>query len=187
MKRFVTVTLAAWVAMAVWGVVPASAQSKGSFEELQSVVKTGDTVTVTDSSGKPMEGRILGLSRDALRITSHGVTRDFTQRDTLQITKDKFDSVLNGALKGAAVGGAIGGTLAIICVARHACDNEGTFVAGAVAGYVLLGATVGVTADALTSTRVMIYRSPGVALANHIYIKPMYSNDRKGVGVNFSF
>jgi len=60
--------------------VPAATEAQelaGSFEQLRVLVKTGDTVRVTDGSGQDVRGSIVDLSASALSLRVNGERRTF--------------------------------------------------------------------------------------------------------------
>jgi hypothetical protein len=62
-----------------------------SFAELQSILRIGDEVQVTDSGGKTTEGRIAGASKNFLSVT---VDRRSTAACPFLTTRTCFDTVL---------------------------------------------------------------------------------------------
>src|SRR5687768_9951732 len=75
-----------------------------SFTELTTVVKTGDTVDVTDAKGRTLRGTIGELSRSSLELTARKRASDgsdpfvsighFSATDVRQIRLEHRDSVL---------------------------------------------------------------------------------------------
>src|SRR5690349_5344279 len=90
--------------LSVIGSVEGLAQQAGSFEQLQLLVKPGDTVSVTDLKGTLNTGRITELSTSVLRLQVDGAIRDLSQNDVLEIKQRRTDSLANGAKIGALVG-----------------------------------------------------------------------------------
>ena len=113
MKRCHMAILTAIFWCAVPGTEQAAAQQASSFEQLQLLVKPGDTVVVIDMEGRSTKGKIESLSRESLRLKSSGSIREFGQRDAVEIKQRRSDSLANGALIGVAVGGSIGALGAI--------------------------------------------------------------------------
>ena len=66
-----------------------SAQTADSFEQLQVLVKPGDNVYVTDSTGQTTKGRISQLSATSLALTVNGARRDLVQNDVYEIRQWK--------------------------------------------------------------------------------------------------
>jgi hypothetical protein len=53
----------------------AIAQDVSAFEELQKTVRSGETLFVTDKSGKVTKGKVQELSRVSLRLKADGRTQ----------------------------------------------------------------------------------------------------------------
>jgi hypothetical protein len=175
------------LAVVLWWAIPgtrqAAAQEATSFEQLQVLVKPGDTVVVIDKEGKPTKGKIRSISRESLQLASGGNIREFLQRDTVEVKKRKADSLANGAIIGAAAGGtlaALGATVA--CNESHCNGGE---VAGLVAIYAGLGAGIGAGLDALIKPRRTIYRSSGQTAG--LQVAPVLVGGRRGIALQWSF
>jgi hypothetical protein len=165
---------------------PAAAQEARSFEQLQVLVKPGDKIFVTDATGNVTEGRVTGLSKSALSLTSKSSTRDWTESEVFKIRQWRPDSLKNGALIGAGAGlgfGAIGA--AIFCGEfRSGCAAE---AAAFLAFYGGIGAGIGVGIDALIPSKKTVYLGGKEISLNRIKVKPLVSKSSKGVAVAFSF
>jgi hypothetical protein len=89
-------------ALSLWLLVlnpeQASAQQARSFEQLQVLVKPGDSVYVTDLTGRESKGRIRRLSTSSLQIQANGMTRDLMETEVVQIRQWRQDSLRNGAV-----------------------------------------------------------------------------------------
>ena len=99
--RIVVVVLAA---LALPGSAAAQ-QPVGSFEDLWSRVKSGNTIYVTDTSARETTGTLVKIADSTLTILVDGQVRDIPSLDVRQIAK-RGDSVRNGFLIGAAIGAA---------------------------------------------------------------------------------
>ena len=88
--------------------IPAEAQKPvESFADLWMRLKTGDTVSVTDGSGRETGGVFAKVSDATLSLLVDGQFRDIPSADVREIAK-QGDSVLDGLWKGAAIGEALG-------------------------------------------------------------------------------
>jgi hypothetical protein len=86
-----------------------------SFEELRALVKAGDTIYVTDASGRRTKGRLGELSASSLELLVRKAGPDgretlvpqarLSEGDVRQILLERRDSLRNGTLIGLAVGG----------------------------------------------------------------------------------
>ena len=165
----------------------AAAQQAGSFEQLQVLVKPGDTVVVIDMYGRSTKGKIEGLSRESLRLKSSGSIREFGQRDAVEIKQRRSDSLANGALIGAAVGGGIGALGTIAMCESGWCRGNGAEVAAAIGVYTGIGTAIGVGIDALVRSRQTIYRSFPQTAFSRVHVAPLIGSGRRGVALKWSF
>lgn len=171
MKRCMT-AVATGVVIAIWGAAPAAAQQVSSFEQLQLLVKPGDTIIVTDAAGSTTKGKIQSLTPESLRLSANKIVREFSQKDARLIRQWRTDSLSNGAGIGFIAGLGLGTAMAIIC----ADDCTGSGAVGFVALLAAGGTGVGAGVDALLISRHTLYKPSGTASLN-----------RKGLGVSFSF
>jgi hypothetical protein len=82
-----------------------------SLDQLNLLMGTGDKITLVESSGNKIKGKVNRLAPDGLDLNVSGHVQTFQGKDIRQITRTKPDSVLNGFLIGAAIG--FGATLPI--------------------------------------------------------------------------
>lgn len=154
--------IVATVAFGALAVLMAAAPVTGqtvatTFDELRLKVKAGDTVYVTNYSGRSeQEARILELTGSSLALSIDGIQRDLVESDVMRIRQRLPDSRKNGALIGFLVGAA-GITTGAIVMA----SPSGSCTGGCVAVNVLygggVGALVGLGIDALIQGRKDIY------------------------------
>ena len=160
-----------------------------SFEQLNTRLKPGDTVWITDAEGREIEGRIQALAPD--RITLEGGNANVFAAHDVRIIRDRErDSLKNGTLIGLGVGG---GLALAWCVAAVASDPsispgvecfEGAVVFGGI------GTLFGLFIDASSPGKMRVaYSAPGAAGPPHarLSIAPMITPRTKGVAVAFSF
>jgi len=159
----------------------ASAQEARSLEQLEVLVKPGDTVWVTDTAGKELKGRIDQLTSATLRVKSNGVTHDFLEKDVLKVRHS--DSLKNGTLIGAGVGAGFG-TLGLIAACFSDDCSWGAAFLGSWTG---IGALTGMGIDAIHGHRKTIYRSSPSSALTRIRIAPLVRSTTKGVLVSMSF
>jgi hypothetical protein len=163
----------------------AAQQPVRSFDALNTRLKPGDTVWVTDAQGREIKGRITSLAADSLIVDADG-------RKTLPATQVRIvenrrrDSLANGAIIGMVAGFA---TAAGVIIAD--CTND-TCPAGGIVIYALLfggvGAGVGVGVDAaIPGRRQVVYRAPSSGPSARLSIAPFITPRTKGVAVAFSF
>jgi hypothetical protein len=157
------------VVMMFWG-WPAAAYAQAdagagvaaSFEQLQVLVRPGNTVTVTDAAGSQVSGRLESLSSSLLSLSVDGNRRDFNEADVTTIRQRRGDSLANGAWWG------FGISAGLAVVAFSSCDecwDSPGFALGIIAGQGAMGAGVGVAIDALIRGQHTIYRRPAGSAA----------------------
>ena len=97
-------------ALAVFALVilvsPPVAGAQTTRTRLGDTVSTGLKVSVVDGDGRRIDGRVVALSQDTLRVSLRGSTEDIPLDRIVRI--DKPDGLKNGALVGLGVGLAIG-------------------------------------------------------------------------------
>ena len=178
----------AFVVLSVLGAAPASGQTVAtSFEELRFKVKVGDTVYVTDDSGKPeQEARILDLSASSLSVSSGGVRREMLESNVRRLRQRLPDSKKNGALIGFLVGAA-----GSVAGAKTLESPPGSCSGGCVTANILygggLGALVGLGIDALIQGRKDIYGGGGSRSSLNVDVCPLVLSRGNGLGVSFRF
>jgi hypothetical protein len=165
---------------------PAAAQGIArTFDQLQLLVRPGDTVSVTDDSGRETTGRIADLTATSLVFDQNGQQRQWREQDVVRIRQRRSDSLSNGALIGLAVGAGFG--VAIVAADWDAdADNEAGLAALAIALYGGIGAGIGVGVDAMIQKRQVIFERRSAPPAQ-ISLVPILSATRKGALVSVRF
>jgi len=159
-----------------------------SFDQLNTRLKAGDTIWVTDSQGREIEGKLSRLSPASLQLTTDGDVEELPAERVGTIRVQPADRLRNGVLWGALVG-FVGGALS--CGVNPQCTgDEGG--AGMAAGLGILGAAAGAGIGALIDAAVKgpkltVYRASGTAGDAHFSIAPVITPRAKGVAVSFAF
>jgi len=182
-RQFVTYPTLAAVLIVLVPALSAAQEPVKSFDQLNTRLKVGDTVWVTDAQGREIKGKIRGLSATSLLLDAGGSPQDLQAARVGTIRVQQSDSLKNGALIGLAAG-AVAGALVMVAV----CDGE----AGCAPGGALLGAGagagIGVGIDAARGgKRVLAYRAPGASGSARLSFAPVITPRTKGVAVAFSF
>lgn len=86
----------------------------GSFEQLQVLVKPGDTVTVTDATGRETRGKIAELTGSTLALLAGGTRLELRESDVMTIKQLYSDSLADGAIWGAVGGAAYVAAMAVV-------------------------------------------------------------------------
>lgn len=149
-------------------------QVAGTFDQLRVLVKPGDTLTITDTAGQRLRGKLAELSSASLVLEVSGTRRVFPGTEVDIIEKRGSDSLKNGALIGLSVGAGVFGPFA------GASTGDWGYGALAAVLYGGIGAGIGVGVDALIEGQRVIYAaSPSTRTSFHI--TPILSRSRKGV------
>ena len=168
-----------------------------SFEELRTLVKTGDTVYVTEANGRKTTARLGELSPSSLQLLVRKTGPDgrdafvpqarLAERDVRQIQIERGDSVLNGTLIGLAV---VGGPWLLAC--NPATDwcyyNDG---ANLYRGLALItsgiAAGIGALIDAGIRERVLVYYQAPGRQSQSVHLSPFVSKSAAGVRMSVQF
>jgi hypothetical protein len=156
-----------------------------SFDQLNTRLKPGDKVWVTDAQGREVKGKIRSLSPDTLVMDADG-TRTFPGADVRLVVERRRDSLANGALIGFGVGG-VG--MGLACLASIDDEDRG-WCAAVMLVYGGIGTCIGVGIDALIPGKKLVaYRAPvpGAHAAPRVSIAPLLTPRAKGVALSFAF
>ena len=158
---------------------PAAARAQtaaGTFTELRAVLKSGQTIVVTDTTGQRIKGSVRDVSASppALVIDTPA-RRTFAENAVAEIRAT--DSWLNGAL----IGGGIGGGLALwdYLIDPSEPDNGAIFAVA-----IGLGTAVVAGIDALIGGRVLYRSGPQ---KRTVTIAPFAAAHRRGLQVLVRF
>ena len=155
------------------------------FSQLDTRLKPGDKVWVTDAQGREIKGRIVALGADVLTLDAGG-SKSFSAGDVRLVMERRHDSLASGALIGLGVGGLGTG---IACAASGDEGQDQWCLAAAIV-YGGLGAAIGVGIDAMIPGKKLVaYRAPGApsAASARLSIAPVITPRAKGLAVAFRF
>jgi len=174
---------AAVASVALLWASPARAQQvAASFEELQSLIRPGETIYVTDAAGMTSKGRFAGFSAASQLLVQRGAKTpalSLLERDVNNVAVERADSLWNGMLIGF-VSGAVPAAL----TGAGASYVSGGEVAGVAAGYGCIGLLTGLLIDVLNKEKVTIYvHAPGPRSAR-IHLSSI--GLKSGVGIRIS-
>ena len=168
-----------------------------SFEELRPLVKSGDTIYVTEANGRKTRARLGELTPSSLEILVRKTGPDgretfvpqsrLAEHDVRQIQIDRGDSVLNGTLIGLAV---VGGPWLLAC--NPATDwcyyNDGANLYRVIALVTSgIGAGIGALIDAGIRERVLVYYQPPTRGSSGIAVSPFASKSAAGMQLTWRF
>jgi hypothetical protein len=188
------------VSLLVLAPVNASAQVVStSFEQLQALVKPGDTVDITDTTGRRTRGTLGELSASSLELLARKTgadggenlvrDRQLFERDVQQIQLVRRDSLWNGTLIGFAPGAAIG---MFILFVGAGCDCYTVESRAPIALSTMLfaggiGALIGGTVDASIVKRTTVYFRLPDSRSVDLRISPVLSKSATGVKIGLRF
>ena len=170
-----------------------------SFGELQTLVKTGDTIDVTDASGRKTKGRLGELSASSLELLVRKTGPDgretfvpqarLSERDVRQIQLEKRDSVWNGTLIGAAPGTAIG---VLILFFGAGCDcytveSRAPIALGTMLFAGGIGAAIGAAIDASIIERISVFFQAPPQRSSAVQVSPLLSRSATGIQMSIRF
>ena len=160
----------------------ASAQTAGGNQRLlETTLRPGMTVWITDASGREEKTRIVSVSGDVVTTGGGNDTRRLRTADITRVRARHSDSVLNGALIGAGAAVASGLFLCTLTEPWENCRDD----VGPMLRIGALGAGIGIGVDALIRGRRTIYEAaPG---ATRLSAAPIVGRNVRGVQVSLSF
>jgi hypothetical protein len=164
---------------------PAGAQNlASSFEQLQVLVKPGDTITVTDRAGRELRGKIASLSSSSLALLVEGARYDLPESGIRTIRQRRQDSLANGAKWGLGIGAGLGVAAGVAVASGH--ESTGALIPILAMVYGGIGAGVGVGIDALVLGNQVIYFKPAASSAK-LSVSPLVTPRRRGVFLSVGF
>ena len=174
-----------------------------AFHELPLLLNLGDRITVTDDTGRELQGELIDLSPSALSVLvderenlqetdSAGKTRcpngwrciahrryDLQETDIAEVRRP--DSLKNGLVWGFVSGATVG---SIFLLANGFLAYPQALPGGAVF-FGALGAAVGATVDKARVGSRVVYDTRGSS--RRVSVVPLISRDRKGIAVSLGF
>jgi hypothetical protein len=147
------------------------------FAALASKLSTGDSVTVTDTAGDVVKGRLDALSSEQITVLVDGQRRTVAAARVARVQRKRV-GVLLGAVIGAGAGIAAGAALASYA------ENEGGSQAAAWMFPMAIGLGAGIGIDALVNFPRTVYRRKPVAQVN---VAPILAPGAQGGSIRISF
>ena len=157
--------------------------SLDTFDDLRTVVKAGDRMTVTGASGGVFDGRLLDLTPTTIALKVDGVRREFAIDDVRSISRRQHANVRKGAWWGFGIGAGLGllGLPATECRLGPECGTAALRIGAVMGG---LGAAIGAGFAASTVTdRVIFEPRSGVKIS----FAPMVERQARGVRMSVRF
>lgn len=153
-----------------------------SFEQLRVITQPGAKVTVTDTTGGQLSGRIAELSSSSVSIIANGNRHHFGEADLASIRLRRGDPLGNGALWGFAVSAG----LAALAISNCDCNVGTETWLWVVTANGVFGAGLGLGIDALIRRDHVIYRSH-LASSRRLSIRPELARGSAGVSLSMGF
>jgi hypothetical protein len=172
------------VALVLLPAICAAQEPVRSFDELNTRLKPGDTVWVTDAQGREVKGRIVSIRSDELALDSDTAI-PFPAGSVRLVREREDDSVWKGTIIGGSVGAALGLSFGSFSGSWRWSD--------AAAGAVMFGgifAGVGLAVDALIpGKKIVVYRGPAAAArpSAHVAVAPLVTPRAKGIAASVAF
>ncbi len=158
-------------------VVPGLAGAQSSETKPLDHVKPGLAVSVVDDSGRRVDGRVVDISDDAIRVSVRKTIEQIPMDRVVRI--DKTDSLKNGALVGLAIGLSWG-----VFAAASDGDIDGQFLLTATLANGLVWTAFGTGIDAMVDGRRTLYqRSVGVQAR----VSPLVGRGVRGAALSVSW
>jgi hypothetical protein len=126
---------------------------QGATSNLETLLRPGMTVWITDTSGREEKTRIQGVSGAVITATADGDIRRFDTADVTRVRVRESDSLLNGALIGAGTAVATGLFMCSLMEPWENCRDD----VGPMLQIGAIGAGIGIGVDALIRGRRTIY------------------------------
>lgn len=163
---------------------------------MRALVRPGDSLHVTDASGRKTSGRLGELSASSLELLARKTGPDgretfvpqarLSERDIRQILIERRDSLLNGTLIGLASGAA-----PWILAVPAGCFNTRRFPHTQCPQYLLatsiIGTGVGAAIDALIIKRTTVYYQAPGQRSSAVLISPLFSKSGAGIQMSVRF
>jgi hypothetical protein len=145
-----------------------------SLDQIRLAVGQGDKVSVVDSSGNKISGKIDRIAPDGIELRVGSGLRTFQEKEIRQIIRQKQDSPLNGFLIGAGIGF---GAMLPVNLALADTDERGLAVAAS-AIWGLIGGGIGALVDACVHQEQIVFFRPKSSSWN---ISPVLTSPGNGL------
>ena len=152
-----------------------------ALQHLSLLVNPGDRITVTDDTGRELQGILMDLSPSALSVLVAGTRYDLQRARLTVIRKRRQDSVKNGALLGFLAGA--GFAVAGLATSDHQFHPVQWALIPVGMGFT--GLIIGVAVDSVITKSTLIFSKK--RSIRRVSVAPLVSRDRKGVTVSLGF
>lgn len=159
----------------------ASAQVPQPVPGLETVLRPGSAVWITDARGDEQKIRVVGVVGDTVTAAADKNTRQFRTADIMRVRVRESDSIINGGLIGAGVGVASGLLMCNLTEPWSNCIDD----IGAMAGVAAIGAGVGIGVDALIRGRRTVFEVRPQSM--RLQVAPIAGRRSRGLQVSLNF
>ena len=151
------------------------------FQDLPLLVNPGDRVTVTDDTGRELQGELIDISPSALSVLVDDARHDLQEANITRIRQRRPDSLTNGTLIGLLSGALYGGVGFVVS------KSEGDHLTALLFSgfYGGIGAGIGALLDYKRVGSRVIYDTRNSS--RRFSVAPLLARDRKGVAVSLGF
>jgi hypothetical protein len=193
MTRPVTLALQICTALLLVARVAGAQTVATSFSDLQGLLKSGDTIRVTEASGRTTKGKLGTLSPSTLELLVRKTALDgsesfvpqsrLAEGDVRQILVERRDPPWRGTLIGLA---AVGGPFALICSRGCYYNEYGGENLIRITALITTGiaAGIGTLVDAAIVKKTMVYYKAPAQRSSAAELSPLIS--RSGAGIQMS-
>jgi len=184
MRRTATATAAA-AAILLLPALALGQEPVNAFDQLNTRLKIGNTIWVTDTEGREVKGRLTEL-HDASLVLDSSPGRVWKASEVRLIRYQRPDSKKNGIFIGMGAGFLGGWAFGKAWLeAQGSADGE-EFAFAAI--FAAVGAGAGAIIDAQIKAPIaVLYRAPGAGSAARLSVAPLITPRHKGIAVTFTF
>ena len=153
------------------------------FQDLPLFVSLGERVTVTDNTGRELQGEIIDISPSALSVLVDDTRHDIQEANITRIRQRRPDSLKNGTLIGLLAGALFGGLGMAGSGGEPGAEPLVVLAAAGLFGGA--GAGVGALVDLGRVGSSVVYETR--SSSRRVSVAPLLARDRTGVAVSFGF
>jgi hypothetical protein len=155
-----------------------------SFDQLRVLLKRGDTVSVTDSAGHEITGRIADVSSSLLGVLVGDSRRDLVESEVRTIRQPRHGSLATGAKWGFGIGAAFG-AIAILANGSN-CSGCSALIPLTATVFGGIGCGIGVGISASMISQQVIFSKPTTSSAS-VTVTPLVTRERQAMLVSMRF
>jgi hypothetical protein len=155
-----------------------------SFDQLRVLLKRGDTVSVTDSAGHEITGRIADVSPSLLGVRVGDSRRDLVESEVTTIRQPRHGNLAHGAEWGFGIGAAFG-AIAILANSSN-CSGCSALIPLTATVFGGIGCGIGVGISASMISQQVIFSRP-ITASTRVAVTPFVTRERQAMLVSLRF